>query len=95
MPSYTLSNKLRIVWNVVCFRLGLTALLLQSEYEWLEFDNWHSFDEMPAETVRHYTEWGNELQAGASPQVLSYIGVPHVFVKGAIPIEGLRVIRIE
>ena len=35
MPSYTLSNKLRIVWNVVCFRLGLTALLLQSEYEWL------------------------------------------------------------
>ena len=50
---------------------------------------------MPAQTLKHYEAWGAELKAGGAPQVLTYIEVPHMFIKGAVPIEGLKLIKIE
>jgi len=95
MPAATLFMKLRMVFNVILFRLGLTRFLLRSEYSWMDFDGWRALDAVPAETMRAYDQWADELRAGGSPQVLTYYGVPHVFVKGAVPIDDLKVIKVE
>uniref|UniRef100_A0A7S2H109 Uncharacterized protein n=1 Tax=Haptolina brevifila TaxID=156173 RepID=A0A7S2H109_9EUKA len=95
LPTPTLRMKLRIVWNVLMYRLGWKGLILHTDYEALDFDNWLSLEEMPPSTVATYEQWANEMKAGKLPQVLTYQNVPHVFVKGAIPVEGLKIIRCE
>ena len=95
MPLESLMMKLRIVYNAVVFKLGLTSLLLTGDYEPFPTEGYTSLAAMPEETLRMYKVWGDEQRAGGEPQVLTYQGVPHVFVKGTIPIEGLEVIKID
>jgi len=42
-----------------------------------------------------YKEWGAQHARGESPQILTYMGLPHVFVLGEIDIDGLETIRVE
>jgi len=86
---------LGMAWNALMYRVGLSWLLLHSGYEPLDFDNWLSLEEVPHDTVDSYQAWGEEMRAGKSPQVLTYKSVPHVFVKGAIPVDGLKIIKCD
>jgi len=95
LPPPGLVMKLRIAWNALVFALGWKRMLLHTGYEPLDFERWQSLAAVPADTVRCYESWGAEMRAGKSPQVLTYQSVPHVFVKGAIPIDGLKIIRCE
>lgn len=95
LPPPGLVMKLRIAWNAVMYWLGCTSLLSHTGYERLDLDNWLSLPSMPEDTVRCYEQWASEMRAGGSPQVLTYQSVPHVFVKGAIPVEGLSIIKCE
>mmetsp|Transcript_38236 Transcript_38236/g.51766 ORF Transcript_38236/g.51766 Transcript_38236/m.51766 type:complete len:165 (+) Transcript_38236:261-755(+) len=42
-----------------------------------------------------YKEWGESYARGETPQVLTYQGLPHVFVLGEINIDGLDVIKVQ
>lgn len=85
----------RIAWNALMHRLGAASALSHADYERLDVDRWRSLPAMPQDTLRSYEAWAAEARAGKAPQVLTYKSVPHVFVKGAIPVEGLSVIRCE
>ena len=72
----------------------LPSILFQQEYRWLD-SSYRSMDKMPEQTLKAYEAWGAEARAGGEPQVLTYMGVPHVFVKGAIPVDDLKVIKVK
>ena len=93
LPPPDPTMKMRILWNVSVYRLGLSGLMSHADYEPLDFDNWRSLEAMPQDTMQCYEQWAAEMRAGKSPQVLTYQSVPHVFVKGAIPVDGLEVIE--
>ena len=61
----------------------------------MDFDNWRSLDEVPQATLRMYELWAAQQKEGMAPQVLTYYGVPHVFVQGAIPVDDLKIIKID
>ena len=94
-PDSGLWLKLTVILNVLLRALGLTRWLVQSDYARLDINTWRALEAVPEPTLRAYKAWGEEIRAGGAPQILTYINVPHVFVKGSIPIEGLKVIRIE
>ena len=73
----------------------MTVCYFSGDYEPFPNESYTALEAMPEETVRLYKQWGDEMRAGGKPQVLTYQSVPHVFVKGRIPIDDLEVIKIE
>lgn len=93
---------LTVVVNAAIFGLSklpmcgfLARFLLRSQYVDMDFDNWRSLDEVPPTTLKMYELWAAQYKEGKAPQVLTYQGVPHVFVQGAIPIDDLKIIKID
>ena len=89
-PSCQMCNNLLHKMGV-----GPDGLLGQDVYEWLDFDNYRSLDTMPEYAMNKYRGWGAEMKEGKHPQILTYDGVPHLFVDGKIPTEGLEVITVD
>ena len=96
-PPLGLYRKGQMFTNNLLHKLGVgpDGLLGQDVYEWLDFDNYRSLDTMPEYAMNKYRGWGAEIKEGKHPQILTYDGVPHLFVDGKIPTEGLEVITVD
>jgi hypothetical protein len=64
LPPPALVMKLRIVWNALMYKLGWKRLLMHTSYEPFNFDHWQSLEEMPADTMKCYRAWAEEMRAG-------------------------------
>lgn len=65
--------------------------VLDQEYLETTFENRVALSPQAEEA---YASWGEATEKGETPQVLTYIGMPHVLVRGEIDIEGLEIIRV-
>jgi hypothetical protein len=65
--------------------------VLDQEYLETTFENRVALSPQAEEA---YASWGEATEKGETPQVLTYIGMPHVLVRGEIDIEGLDIIRV-
>ena len=66
--------------------------VLDQEFLDHKFEN---ISELTPHAEQAYKETGAQHAKGESPQILTYMGLPHVFVLGEVDIEGLDTIFVE
>jgi len=66
--------------------------VLDQAYLDREFCN---LSQLPPAAEEQYREWGRAISKGEKPQILTYQGCPHVFVRGEIDIAGLEIIKVQ
>lgn len=86
-------------WFDGCFSGVNTLLFNRRDYPVLDHayldKEFKNLDALPAWTAEMYKQWGEELKQGKEPQILTYIGCPHVLVKGEIDVTNLEVIKVQ
>jgi len=66
--------------------------LLDQNYLDSTFEN---LTELTPHADEFYRQWGEQFSRGETPQVLTYKGMPHVFIDGEIDIDGLEIIETK
>ena len=96
-PPLGVGRKAQMIANSVLHGIGVGPnwLLGQDAYKWLDYDGYRSLDVMPEYCMNQYRRWGAEIKEGKHPQILTYDGVPHLFIDGKVPTEGLEVITVD
>jgi hypothetical protein len=58
-------------------------------------NTFENLTELTPHADEFYRQWGEQFSRGETPQVLTYNGMPHVFIDGEVDIEGLEIIETK